>query len=196
MQRYVWLVVGVAVVVLAAVLVMKGGKHGTGGSTKSGDGGTAAAVGAGDGGAALDIADADLLLDFPTFPPTMPPQDGGVGWVMPDGTPVPALPATAPKQVKVGGILVLYAGAELAPKGSRSKDDAKALAAKLDAEAKDDFHAAVRDGDPAFSFDDMGVIYRGSLEPAVEYIVFNLDVGQVSDVIETPRGYWIVKRLE
>jgi len=34
------------------------------------------------------------------------------------------------------------------------------------------------------------------LEPAVEYAIFTLPVGSVSDPLETPRGYWIVKRTE
>jgi len=33
------------------------------------------------------------------------------------------------------------------------------------------------------------------LEPSVEYAVFRLKKGEVSDVpIDTPRGFWVVKR--
>jgi parvulin-like peptidyl-prolyl isomerase len=37
---------------------------------------------------------------------------------------------------------------------------------------------------------------RGVLEPALEYTLFTLPVGGVSDPLETPRGYWIAKRTE
>ena len=199
MQRWISLVLGVAVVALAAILVMRAGS--SHGALPAGDGG----LGRGDGGAgsrsgdAAESPDAERLPDLPTFPMLEPRgQDGGVGWTMPDGTPVPPLPATAPRQVKIGGVLVVYAGAEAAPKGSRSKAAAKELADKLDADAKNEFHSAVVNlkADQGMAFDEIGLIYRGSLEPAIEYIVFDLPVGGVSDVIETPRGYWIVKRIE
>jgi parvulin-like peptidyl-prolyl isomerase len=115
---------------------------------------------------------------------------------MPDGTPVPPLPLDAPRQVKVGVILFQYQGAQLAPPTARAKTDAKALADKVAPDAKGDFHGGVQKGDNGFSFDDAGIIYRGSLEPAMEYVVFNLKPGDVSDPIDTPRGYWIVKRIE
>jgi hypothetical protein len=38
---------------------------------------------------------------------------------------------------------------------------------------------------------------RGMLEPYIEYILFSLPKGAVcSEPIDTPRGYWIVKRLD
>jgi hypothetical protein len=36
----------------------------------------------------------------------------------------------------------------------------------------------------------------GILEPAPEYVLFTLGVGAVGGPVDTPRGYWIVKRLE
>jgi len=92
-------------------------------------------------------------------------------------------------------VLVAYAGAEDAPRGVRSKKDALELAEKLAAQAKTDFHAAVRRGDEGSS-DDVGSMTRGFIEPAPEYVLFTLPVGGVSDPIDTPRGFWIVKRIE
>jgi parvulin-like peptidyl-prolyl isomerase len=44
--------------------------------------------------------------------------------------------------------------------------------------------------------EDAGRIPRGVLEPAAEYALFTLSPGAVSDPVETPRGFWIVKRIE
>jgi parvulin-like peptidyl-prolyl isomerase len=44
--------------------------------------------------------------------------------------------------------------------------------------------------------DDAGTIPRGVLEPTVEYALFTLKPGDVSDPIDTPRGFWIVRRIE
>ncbi|HEY1956770.1 MAG TPA: peptidylprolyl isomerase [Polyangiaceae bacterium] len=123
------------------------------------------------------------------------PRDGGPGFTMPDGHPPPPLPENAPAAVRFGVVLVSYAGAEDAPHGARSKKDALELAEKLAAQAKTDFHAAVRRGDDG-SLDDVGSMRRGFVEPAPEYVLFTLPVGGVSDPIDTPRGFWIVKRIE
>jgi parvulin-like peptidyl-prolyl isomerase len=44
--------------------------------------------------------------------------------------------------------------------------------------------------------DDAGRISRGVLEAPAESALFGLQPGTVSGVIETPRGFWIVKRLD
>lgn len=143
---------------------------------------------------ALAFDAAGLLEDLP--PATFARGDGGgVGDKMPDGTPVPPLPPGAPKAVRFGVVLVSYAGAEGAAAGTRSKREALDLATKLAGDARSDFHGAVRRGDDG-SADDAGSIARGILELAVEYFLFTLPVGQVSEPIDTPRGFWIVKRLE
>jgi len=113
----------------------------------------------------------------------------------PDGRPVPPLPESAPKHVKLGVVLMSFAGAQGAPPTARPKKDALELATKLASDAKTDFHAAVIRGDSGSS-DDIGRMPRGVLEPALEYTVFTMPVGSVSDPIETPRGYWIAKRTE
>ena len=61
--------------------------------------------------------------------------------------------------------------------------------------ARVDFKAQVARGDSG-SMDDAGRIPRGVLEPAVEYALFTLTAGGVSEPVDTPRGYWIVKRIE
>jgi parvulin-like peptidyl-prolyl isomerase len=121
------------------------------------------------------------------------------GLSMPDGAEVPEL-GEVPPSVRFGAVLVQYAGAEDAkakgPDGElRSKDEASKLADELAKLAREDFAEAVKKGDGG-STADAGVMFRGILEPAPEYVLFSLDKGAVSDPIDTPRGFWIVKRLE
>jgi parvulin-like peptidyl-prolyl isomerase len=119
---------------------------------------------------------------------------------MPDGTPVPPLPLTVPRQVRFGVVLLSYAGAQPSAAGgsrppTRSKPDAQALAEKILLTATQDFHAAVQQGDGGSS-DDVGRVKLGVLEPAPEYVLFTLPVDGIGGPVDTPRGYWIVKRLE
>lgn len=106
-----------------------------------------------------------------------------------------SLPSNAPRSVKLGVVLVTFQGAEGAPPNARSKREAYALAERLGQEARTDFHRAVMGGDPG-SADDIGRLPRGVLDPRTELAVFALGSGEVSEVLETPRGFWIVKRLE
>jgi hypothetical protein len=106
-----------------------------------------------------------------------------------------ALPSTAPKVVRFGVILVQYRGAQGAPPTARSKNEALALARSVADAAKVDFKGSISKGDPG-STDDAGRMPRGVLEPQAEYVLFMLDRGGVSDPIDTPRGFWIVKRID
>ena len=106
-----------------------------------------------------------------------------------------ALPANAPRQVHLGIVLLTFAGAQGAPPTARARGDAKELATRLAEGAKADFHGAVQRGDNGSS-DDVGRVPRGVLEAPVELAVFSLAAGETSDVIETPRGFWIVKRID
>ena len=160
----------------------------------SGNAGATAPLGAGGGveGDAGPLLLTDLLGEARI--------DAGAGAAMLDGTPVPALPLSAPRQVGFGVVLVSYAGAQPsagagARPATRSKADALSLAQKLLATAQQDFHAAVQQGD-AGSTDDVGHVKLGVLEPAPEYVLFTLGIDAVGGPVDTPRGYWIVKRLE
>jgi hypothetical protein len=122
------------------------------------------------------------------------PSDGGT-FHLADGTIVPPLGPKAPKQVRFGVVLVAYEGAEGASPKAKSKADALAVANKLAEVAKTDFSVAVRAGDDG-SAPDIGIVDRNILEPTSEAVLFALPVGGTSGVIDTPRGFWIVKRLE
>jgi hypothetical protein len=112
-----------------------------------------------------------------------------------DGAAPPALAGGAPKSVAFGVILVEYKGAQGASPGARSKDAALEYAKQLSAEAKTDFKAAVAKGDKG-SMENAGHMPRGMLEPAPEYVLFSLPKDGVSDPVDTPRGFWIVRRIE
>jgi hypothetical protein len=112
-----------------------------------------------------------------------------------DGKRVPPLPDSAPQTVSFGVILVTYQGAQFAPPSARSKEQAKQKATALIADAKTDFSAAVAKGDPG-SAADKGRVPRGILEPAPEYLLFTLPKGEIyPEPIDTPRGYWVIRRI-
>jgi parvulin-like peptidyl-prolyl isomerase len=144
-------------------------------------------VGGGSGEAIDDAADAgageieDVAFDL----------DGG--FELGDGG-VPEL-EDAPKSITFGAVLIRYKGAQGAKPDTRSKADAKALADELLPLAKDTFDEAVKKGDKG-SEADAGKMFRGILEPNIEYALFSLEPGHVSDVIDTPRGFWIAKRID
>jgi len=135
-----------------------------------------------DAGAPAPAAEEDL--DAGLFLPSLSLGDASV--IMPSG---------APRSVKIGVVLVSFAGAEGASPSARSKSDALAIAERLGGEARSDFHRAVTSGDPG-SADDIGRLPRGVLDPRTEVTVFGLAPGEISEVLETPRGLWIVKRID
>ncbi|HEX4445576.1 MAG TPA: hypothetical protein VH044_02525 [Polyangiaceae bacterium] len=210
MQRWVTTLVGLAVVVLAIALVAHGfqppraighdpNPHASAADGGADDGGgTMAALGAPPATAPVEDAGPLLLSDLVAAEAERR-IDGGVGTVLPDGAPVPPLPLNVPRHVRFGVVLVSYSGAQPSAGGghptTRSRADAKVLAAKLLATAQQDFHAAVQQGD-AGSSDDVGQVRLGVIEPAPEYVLFTSPVDAVAGPVDTPRGYWIVKRLE
>jgi hypothetical protein len=121
--------------------------------------------------------------------------DGGSGTSLSLAFDAAPLPTGGPRTVKVGVVLVQWQGAENAGTSTRPKPDAMTKAQELAVLAKTDFRRAVAQGDPG-SAEDIGRIPRGTLDPRTESVLFNLPAGEVSDVIETPRGFWIVKRLD
>ncbi|HKY40939.1 MAG TPA: peptidylprolyl isomerase [Polyangiaceae bacterium] len=114
----------------------------------------------------------------------------------PDGGKVPELPASAPARVGFGAVIFTYQGSQGAPRDARSKDDARRKAAETLELAQKDFAAAVAKGDHG-STTDAGRVPRGVLEPPIEYHLFTLDKGKVHpEPIDTPRGYWVLRRNE
>jgi hypothetical protein len=202
MQRWVTTLVGIAVVVFAVWLVARDvhaprplGREPDAGAD-AGDAGPSLALASDAGGGAPDDAEPLFLGDWTGRDLR---GEAGAGAVLFDGTPVPPLPLNVPRQVRFGVALISYAGAQPSAAGgrpaARSRADARTLAERIAASARDDFHAAVQQGDPG-STDDIGSVHLGVLEPAPEYVLFTLPVAGVGGPVDTPRGYWIVKRLE
>lgn len=109
---------------------------------------------------------------------------------------VSPLPEGAPSAVTFGVILISYSGAEDAPASAQPKPQALERAKALLEEARTNFAAAASKGDTG-STADAGRLPRGVLEPAVEHALFTLQPGGVSaEPIDTPRGYWIMKRIQ
>jgi hypothetical protein len=100
-------------------------------------------------------------------------------------------------------VLVAYRGARRAPKGiTRSKSDAKARAqeALSKIRAGSPFEDIVKQySDDTGSVDRMGSLgkfHRGDMDPAFGTAAFALRVGEVSDVVETPFGFHVIKRTQ
>jgi hypothetical protein len=197
MQRWVTRLVGLAVVVLALWIVIRDfHRPRTIAHDGSPDGGSDDRLPQRDAGGTGGEASGRVPSDFARL---VPRTDGGVDPALPEATSVPPLPMDAPRQVRFGVVLVSYTGAQPSASGGRpairSRAEAKELAARLVVTAQHDFHAAVQQGDPGSS-DDVGTVRTAILEPAPEYVLFTLPVDSVGGPIDTPRGYWIVKRLE
>lgn len=163
---------------------------------------TAAADAGADADAASSGPGAADAADLDGGAPTA--EDGGepgpagpsdAGTTLLDGEAPPLLAAEAPKQVTFGVILVTYRGSQAAPPTARSRDEALVLAKQLAEEARTDFKAAVAKGDKG-SMENAGRMPRGMLEAAPEFVLFSLPKGGVSDPVETPRGFWILQRIE
>ena len=106
-------------------------------------------------------------------------------------------------RVGASHILLQYKGSERAkPDVTRTKEEAKAAAEKLVEECRKpgaDFGALAKehsDGPSGPNGGDLGLFERGRMVPAFDAAVFNLKVGQVSGVVETPFGYHVILRTE
>jgi parvulin-like peptidyl-prolyl isomerase len=204
MQRWTTPLVGLAAVVLVLWIVARNvhapppvGRDPA--ARSAADAATEPVPGSAAHGEAHTPAEGGPLLLSDLLPAEAASWDAGAGATLFDGLPVPPLPLNAPRQVRFAVVLISYADAQpsasAAHPAARSRSEAKVVAERLLATAQQDFHAAVVEGDPGSS-EDVGRVKVGILEPAAEYVLFTLPVDGVGGPVETPRGYWIVKRLE
>ncbi len=200
MQRWTAAVFGVFFLAFAAIVIVKtgGSSSSSGAKADAGPDGAAPAADAGepaaeDGGSSVAAEPSAEALDAGLD--DQADAGKGVGRKLLSGEDPPALAGEAPKSVVFGVVLVQYKGSQGAPPGIRSRDEALELAKKLAAEAAQDFKATVAKGDKG-SMENAGRIPRGILEPAPEYILFSLEKGAVGGPVDTPRGFWIVQRIE
>jgi len=190
MQRSKTVALGLVVLVAIALAILQARSSGPK-AVRPAASASAKAVASAAPAASASASPASALEDAPE------PEVAYAGFdVLPDGTKAPKLPDSAPQAVTFGVVVYAYEGAELAPKGARTKDQAREKAKGVIDEAKRDFHAAVAKGDRGSSAN-LGRIPRGMLEPAAEYMLFSLPKGEVTAApVDTPRGYWIMRRID
>lgn len=130
-------------------------------------------------------------------PPSVPSRPAtGRFEVEEDGSPVPPLPDSAPQRVQLGVALFAYEGAQGVPGALRSREQALELARNAIRGAQGQFSQILSKADPG-SREDVGWIRRGVLERRVERAVFLLEKGTTAkEPIDTPRGYWVVQRVQ
>ena len=111
--------------------------------------------------------------------------------------------AKQPAEIGAKHILVMHAGSDRKPEGvKRSREEARKLAeacllkirggAEFDAvvqQCTDEPGAKDRGGD-------LGVFERTAMVKAFGDVAFGLKVGEVSEIVETPFGFHIIKRTE
>ena len=112
------------------------------------------------------------------------------------------LPAVEPTSIAAQHILIAYKGAQNAPKTvTRSKADAKKRADEVAAKAKApgaDFSALVAEysDDPAKGErqGSLGKFTRDKMTKAFSDAAFKLKVDEISDPVETPFGFHVIRR--
>ncbi len=131
----------------------------------------------------------------PADAPTAEPQGGGAPSAAPSAdVDAPALATGAPRSVTFGVALVWYRGAESAPPGARSRAEARALADAIAADAKTDFAAALKRAD--VGIENAGEMRREVLEAPAEAALFQLGPGEIGGPVDSPRGFYVFKRIE
>ncbi|MFZ5481694.1 MAG: peptidylprolyl isomerase [Myxococcota bacterium] len=105
-------------------------------------------------------------------------------------------------ELRAGHLVVSWAGAQSAPAGvSRTKEEARARAEEAVAKIKagTDWAEVVRaysDGPLKEDGGDLGWFGRNQLAPQLDAAAFELAPGDVSGIVETPRGFHVMKRIE
>lgn len=135
--------------------------------------------------------------------PAAPPPPSSTPSAVPSASESAAAAPVVPDAIIAQHILVAYKTAKRAPKGiTRTKAEAKARAAEALAKITSGttFEDAVKQySDDAGSADRMGSVgkfRRDAMDPAFSNAAFALRVGQVSDVVETPFGFHVIKRTQ
>ncbi len=136
--------------------------------------------------------------DAPAIPALPPPASAA-----PAATASAEAPPAAPDTIIAQHILIAYKTAKRAPKGvTRSKAEAKARAAEALAKVQSGtpFEDAVKeysdDGGSVDRLGSLGKFHKADMDPAFGAAAFALRAGQVSDVVETPFGFHLIKRTQ
>ncbi len=115
-------------------------------------------------------------------------------------TPPAAAPTQEPQELAGAHILIMYQGSQRAPATiTRTKEEALALAKEIASKAKGgaDFAALAREyseGPSAPQGGDLGIWVQGRMVPAFDTAILGMDIGGVSDPVETDFGYHVITR--
>lgn len=119
----------------------------------------------------------------------------------PGAAPAPSSPTSAgPSRISAQHVLIAWHGSAAGQSVTRTQDEARTLAQDIlrRARAGEDFAAlAGRFSDePGHETrrGDLGEFGRGAMVPPFERAAFALEVGGISDLVETQFGYHVIKR--
>lgn len=119
----------------------------------------------------------------------------------PDPAKLPTAPARAPERVAASHILIAYIGSYgVDSTVTRTREEAAELAGELCRRARltnADFAALAREYSDESTGKNGGyldVFQRGTMIKPFEDAAFGMEVGQVSDVVETPLGFHVIRR--
>ncbi len=134
--------------------------------------------------------------------PTSPPPQASASAPPTAAASAPKPPHDPPTQVAAQHVLVPYKGAEKCPKGvTRSKAEAKKRAEEVSKKAREkgaDFSALVAEysEDPAAKErqGSLGKFTREKMAKPFSDAAFALEIDAVSDPVETPFGFHVIKR--
>jgi parvulin-like peptidyl-prolyl isomerase len=148
----------------------------------------------------LACGDAPVEVGGQLFVPTAPIAEAPDEGLAPLEEELPELRPEAPDRIAARHILIAYQGAVKAPPAlRRTREEAWAIAGQVLAKARagEDFPALARahsDGPSAALGGNLYSFSRGAMDLRFEVAAFNLDEGQLSDLVETPFGFHIIRR--
>lgn len=111
-------------------------------------------------------------------------------------------PQVGPAEIGARHILISHADAQRAPDDiTRTREEARARAAEVaervqGGESWDALHAEYSDERGGPGGGDLGTFGRGRMVPAFERAAFGLEVGEISDPVESPFGFHVIQRTE
>ena len=117
-------------------------------------------------------------------------------------SPTPS-PGAGPATIGASHVLVMHRGSErVPPTVTRTREEARTRVEEVLRRARtgQDFAALAREfsDEPgaATSAGSLGTFARGAMVPPFEQAAFALGVGQISDIVETPFGFHVIKRTQ